>query len=145
MLAFGRRTRSPKGEMWPRPVRQLSCEKNSFESAISADPTSVLSDHPLVQFLMRLCVHRKGGIDSDLVVIDVLVERCFMEGWATRKAACVALGDVMQSAQSNGDYRAMQVMSHIPKIEQYGLLHCARDPYSAEKEEAGSRKHSGCN
>ena len=78
-------------------------------------------------------------------MIDVLVERCFMEGWSTRKAACVALGDVMQSAQSNGNYRAMQVMSLIPQIEQHGLLHCARDPYSAEKEEADSRKHSGGN
>jgi hypothetical protein len=88
------------------------------------------------------CVCRKGGIDSDLVVIDVLIQRCFMEAWATRKTACVALGDVLQSAQSNGDHRAMQVMSHIPQIEQHVLPHCARDRYSAEKEETGSRKHS---
>lgn len=69
---------------------------------------------------------RKGGIDSDLVVVDVLVRRCFSESNMTRKTAAIAIGDVLQSAQSKGDYRAMQVHpNHISLVNAFKGDSCA--------------------
>jgi len=56
---------------------------------------------------------RKGGVDSDLVVIDVLVKRCFSQSPTTRRAAAAAIGNVMQRAQFRGDTRALQALLDV--------------------------------
>eukprot|EP00282_Hemiselmis_andersenii_P007901 CAMPEP_0114141378 /NCGR_PEP_ID=MMETSP0043_2-20121206/17876_1 /TAXON_ID=464988 /ORGANISM="Hemiselmis andersenii, Strain CCMP644" /LENGTH=696 /DNA_ID=CAMNT_0001235515 /DNA_START=230 /DNA_END=2315 /DNA_ORIENTATION=- len=56
---------------------------------------------------------RKGGVDADLVVIEVLVKRCFNSSPTTRRAAAAAMGDVMQRAQFRGDTRAMQALLDV--------------------------------